>query len=289
MIKKILYLVNFSLLVFVTKFSFAQVTLQGVVMDTNEKPIPYANIVVATKKLGTFSDEAGRFELKTTHLEGATVVAFSCLGFKTEERSVKQLLDGGSKIMLKEKEKRLDEVVLQVRKLKTYKKGKTRFKNTDLIRYGSSFREAAWNQPGHELGMKFSLGSSKTSHLKEVAFYIKRNAFKYAVVRLNIYSLKQGKPMKKLSNVIVKLKDHFTGWKTVALSELGLRVKEDVVLSIEFLNGSPKCYENPGGCGLFLSYYPTWFSPPMYSKAGVNSSWEVAKGRSLTMTLSYKQ
>lgn len=94
------------------------------VMDTNGKPIPYANIVVTTKKLGTFSDETGRFELKTTHLEGTTVVAFSCLGFKTEERSVKQLLDGGSKIMLKEKEKRLDEVVLQVRKLKTYKKGK---------------------------------------------------------------------------------------------------------------------------------------------------------------------
>lgn len=272
--------------------SYSQETfISGYVMDEEQKPIAYTNIVASNKKGGTFSDENGKFSLKLSDILDSDIIEFSCLGYKTVQISVKDFKKKNSKVTLIATIEKLDEVVIMTKKLKTYVRGKTRT-NTNLIRFSSSFRKSVWNEPGHELGRKFSLGTRKISYLKEFSFYIKENRFENTILELNIYNIKDNRPFENLnsSSIVLNIDDKFIGWKTIDLTDFDIQVKEDIIITVEYIKASPACYETPGFCGFYLSYiYPTIATPPMYKRDGINDEWIIRRGESLTMTLTYQR
>lgn len=272
--------------------SYSQETfISGYVMDEKQKPIAYTNIVASHKKGGTFSDENGIFSLKLIEILDSDVIEFSCLGYKTVQISVKDFKKENSKVTLIATIEKLDEVVIKTKKLKTYVNGKTRT-NTNLIRFLSSYRKSVWNEPGHEMGRRFSLGTRKTSYLKNFSFYIKENRFENTILELNIYNIKDNRPFENLnsSSIILNIHDKFIGWKTIDLTDFDIQVKEDVIITVEYIKASPVCYDTPGSCGLYLSYiHPTIATPPMYERDGINDEWQIRRGESLAMTLTYQR
>ena len=275
-----------------TFFSKAQESkIAGEVVDHKNKPIPYANIILRKYKAGAFSDESGKFELNVSELMDDDLLEISCIGYAPVQLIVKEFKNQNKRIVLKENVQSLKEVVVNAKKLKTFTRGKTRT-NTNLIRYGSSFREEEWNEPGHEMGRRFRLGTKKISYLRELSFFIKENSFDQALLGIHIYTVKDKKPDRHLntSNLVVSADNRFTGWKTIDLRDYDIRVQEDIIVTIEFIRASPFCYYWKGHCGLYLTYiYPTISTPPMYSKDGFGDEWEIRKGESLAMILTYQQ
>ena len=135
---------------------FSQETfIYGIVIDKEQQPIAYSNLVALNKKVGTFSDENGKFNFKLGDLLDSDIIEFSCLGYITKQILVKELKNGNAKISLIEAVEKLDEVVLNTKKLKIYVKGKTRTNTIDMMRFSSSFRETVWNEPVHEKKVNF--------------------------------------------------------------------------------------------------------------------------------------
>ncbi|SNR81043.1 DUF5686 and carboxypeptidase-like regulatory domain-containing protein [Lutibacter flavus] len=98
--------------------SFAQVKISGVVLDVQNKTIPFANIVFAGSTEGTVSDENGKFYLESDKTYSEIEVSF--LGFETKTITIKSR-DFNLAIILQESADQLDEVFIYSGKVK--KKG----------------------------------------------------------------------------------------------------------------------------------------------------------------------
>ncbi|MBF6641455.1 carboxypeptidase-like regulatory domain-containing protein [Flavobacterium sp. J49] len=96
---------------FFALFSFLSLSAQtkGIVVDENNKPIPYVNIWVENENIGTTSDENGAFIMNIS--EDKTLV-FSSVGFEVKKTTVKD----GEKVILVTAIYNLREVVISKRK-----------------------------------------------------------------------------------------------------------------------------------------------------------------------------
>ena len=84
---------------------FAQT--KGIVVDQNNKPIPYVNIWVENENIGTTSEENGTFEINTT--DKNKILVFSAVGFETKKIS----MDLSQKVEMKRLIYELNEVVIE--------------------------------------------------------------------------------------------------------------------------------------------------------------------------------
>lgn len=90
--------------------SFSQVKVSGKVVDTNNLPVPYANVFFPDSTIGTITDEDGRFyiEDETTHPK----LNISFLGYEPQTINVKQGANYKLVITLQEVTSALGEVVI---------------------------------------------------------------------------------------------------------------------------------------------------------------------------------
>ena len=98
----------FFLLLFV-QIIWAQTKVSGVVIDQNQAPVSFANVIFKGSTIGTVSDENGKFYLESEKTYNTIEVSF--LGFKTKQVPVKQR-DFNLKIVLEESAAVLSEVKL---------------------------------------------------------------------------------------------------------------------------------------------------------------------------------
>ncbi|MFA5418301.1 MAG: carboxypeptidase-like regulatory domain-containing protein [Bacteroidales bacterium] len=90
--KKSALLLLLPLLAMITATGQNPANLRGVVYDekTNE-PLPYANIIVLHKYIGTVSNESGDFYLKRSGLEDTDTISFQYIGYQTKKYIVGDL------------------------------------------------------------------------------------------------------------------------------------------------------------------------------------------------------
>ncbi len=92
-------------------FLFAQTTISGVVIDSNnEEPIPGVNVKVIGKSIGAATDFDGKFSLKVSH-DVPFTVEFTYVGFNRQTFEVKRNNEYIS-IVMDESHTNLDEVVV---------------------------------------------------------------------------------------------------------------------------------------------------------------------------------
>lgn len=108
----------FILILLFTITSGAQVKIGGIVVDTFNNPIPYANVVFIGSSIGTITNEHGKFYIECN--KNINDVEFSFIGFEKKRIKVKNK-DLNLVITLEEKSNQLREVVLYGGKTK--KKG----------------------------------------------------------------------------------------------------------------------------------------------------------------------
>jgi len=135
---------------------------------------------------------------------------------------------------------------------------------------------------GAAIGRRFNI--KKTSQLSAFKFYVGANNFDTIRFRVNIYTIKNGRPNQLLNqaDIITTLIDHKKGWATVDLSDYPLFIKDDIIVAVEWIEHSKK--------GRFLQLPLTMpaFGTHFY-KYGSQDKWKRFRGMSTAMVLTVKQ
>ncbi len=181
--------------------SFSQNLAKGIIRNSeNHKIIPYVNIGISKKNIGTISNEEGKFELEIPlDLENDTIT-FSSIGYKSKSIPVKLLLTNLKLrpfIELLPEIIELKEVVVKNKALKEKiignksKSKAKRFSNAQL---------------GEEIGIKIEIKSSPT-YIKKFHTNIVLNEGQGMKFRMNFYNIKNELPNKKIvkDNIIFKI------------------------------------------------------------------------------------
>lgn len=277
--------VLFSCFAFSSFVLSQELEIKGTVTDSLNVPIEYANIGVLNKPNGTVSNLEGKFSLVIENTGIEDTIRVSCLGYKSEDILFRDLIKNPMKldVKLQRQVEQLNEVVITSQKLKTYSEGKLKTKTSQQVIFAMPEQE---NQNlGSEVGRRFNLGDETPSHLTEFKFFIKDNNFESVKFRINIYAIEEGKPSKKINteNIFASAGKDFTDWIIVDLSPFGIIVKEDIIVSVEWIEHS----EN--GDTLNLPIIIPSFSSTHYYKLGSQNAWEKYGNMSSSMNLTYEQ
>lgn len=106
--------ISIIMILLFTVNSWSQIKIGGIVVDENNKPLPFVNVVFTNSTIGTITNENGNFYLECK--KEIYEVEFSFIGFEKKKIQVKNR-DLNLRIVLKEQSNQLREVVLYTGKM----------------------------------------------------------------------------------------------------------------------------------------------------------------------------
>lgn len=208
----------------------------GITVDAiTNQPLPYVNIGILNKGIGTVSNVNGKFMLKISKEEHwAETIQFSSIGYETFSMLVRDLaFDKKSfpKVEMKAKIERLDGVVLTNKgRLKPF---------PEIVGYETDTREKIgfWNKElalGGELATKILVKKGPRKLLRLSITVIQKTADS-VLVRINIYNGQSKLPQTNLlkDNILYTVKD--VGVVNVDLEPYAIEVEDNFILSIELV------------------------------------------------------
>jgi len=170
---------------FYTLSIFAQNFAEGIIKDIEtDEPIPYVNIGIVKKNLGTVSDLNGKFEFETQSNVFNDTIRLSSIGYKSKAilfRDFLKMLKTNSEIFLFPDVTALNEVVITAKKLKEKVIGNKSKSKT--VRIG--FQKIAL---GQEIGTKIKIKNNPT-YIKSFHTNIAANSNESLNYRLNFYNM----------------------------------------------------------------------------------------------------
>lgn len=264
--------------------AFSQQKITGIITDSLNNPIAYANIGIASSSVGTVSDSNGNFSFEIQNYNPNDTLRISSLGFKTKDLFFKNITQNQNlDIKLAEEVTILEELKLLTGNLKLHTEGKTKTDTKNHVIFANS--KMANLNLGTEIGRRFDLGSKNPSLLTEFKFYIKENNFESNQFKINIYSIKSNKPNQLLNteNIYISTTKDYVGWININLEDYNIIVQEDVIISVQWIKHS-----NDGNTLNLPVILPSLGSTHYY-KFGSQNTWEKYGKVSSAMVLSYKQ
>jgi len=197
-------------------------------------PIPYANIGILNRDVGTVSDIKGVFRLELNDKYENDTIYISCIGyekksyliadFRKEARTTGKIL-----IELVPRIYQLDEVVIKPVNLKTYTLGNYCDSNSC---YGNTFHS---QKLGNELGIKINLPENTVRGLiKNLRFYVGEFTFNKFTLRLNVYDIKNGLPSENILNEQIFIEISSPGEYVIELKQYNIRVSDEFFISLEY-------------------------------------------------------
>lgn len=193
--------------------------------------LPYVNIGILEKNIGTASDEQGRFALDLPREHQQETLTFSAVGYEelsvpvAELRSMQPLV-----IKLQEKEMQLQEVVVRSRKLRVRRLGVT------------GRLSVVWGQPeqkeGHDIYefANFINVKGRETELLSAHFYLTSSKLDSALFRINLYKDRGGFPGERLvEKSIVQRLSAKEGWVSINLESFSVYTDDNFFLGIEYL------------------------------------------------------
>lgn len=208
--------------------------LKGVIRDSKSNlPLPYVNIGILNKDVGTASNTKGEFELPILESNANDTLKVSMIGYEPSVIYLKDVLEKQKltlNIQLQEKTNELREVVITENKLTTKILGN----KTDSKFFGGKF---ASGDLGSEIVIKIRIKDTPT-YLDTFSFNISYNEGDTATFRVNVYEIEGGVPGKNVlsDNIIVKVNGE-TGKIDIDLSEYNTIVTDDFFIGLEWVEG----------------------------------------------------
>ena len=260
----------FSLLFLISNLVWGQAFLMGKVQQTDNQAIPFVNIGIKGKNLGTTSDLEGNFKFALNSTIMNDTLTFSCVGFQSVLLPISSLQpDKVNVIVLSEKIKELNEVVVTTKKMRIKKVGT---KSYNPLVWGSV--ESTDTRDILEVGKTIKV--KKPSEVLKASIYLRGVNIDTATFRVNFYKIQDDLPADRLieQNILVrqKIKD---GWLHIDLSPYQIYVKEDFFVSLEFL---PQAQTEK-----ISFYYGATMAGSSLSRTVSLGSWEKFVGASLSM------
>jgi hypothetical protein len=224
-------LVSFWLL---TTTAAAQIFNGTITNAATHAALPYVNIGVVGKDLGTVSTEQGKYQLAFREALANDTVRISSVGYQTRRLTLRTLL-AQPNITLTPESVSLQEVQVQ---------GKSLFKRNITLGSTGNSEDATLNLKtkdlGAEMGTVISLKHQPT-RLLTANFNVAYNKIGPLTLRVNLYRLdKKGRPTetKLLNHDLITTSEVIKGTITVDLTKERLVVDEDFFLAVEWIKNS---------------------------------------------------
>ncbi len=253
--------------------------LQGTIADDKGIGIPYVNIGISGKAVGTVSTEHGKFELTIPADYSRDSLRISSVGFEASVIAIDTLVKSNKlsniTFILRRSFVALPEITVSSNPLKHKVIGnETRSK---FLSGGFSSSDL-----GSEAGTRMKIKRSPT-FLDSVSFHLSYNKMDSLKVRVNIYDLSTGDPGINLlpENVIIKLGNRRTGMVNIDLRKYRLRLKDDILVALELVEAA-----GDARSGVFLS--SSVLGAPTYYRETSQAKWKKYKTLSLGINCSVR-
>ncbi|MDC3259376.1 carboxypeptidase-like regulatory domain-containing protein [Flavobacteriaceae bacterium] len=241
----------------------AQTFVIGQVIDAATKePLPYVNIGLLNKNIGTVSDDTGYFELEAnTEQNSRDTLRFSMIGFETKSYTLNDFINQNEiEVYLTEKSTALDEVILSSKR-KNYQTKILGNKTTSKALY-AAFTS---NKLGNEMG--FIVRARKHPMiLKKFNISLVENDYGPIKFRLNLYDVLNGLPNKTLlkDNIFIETEES-SGIVSLDLTPYEIILDQDFFIAIEWIEdlGPGKLYFSGG-----------FFGAPLFAREVSQGTWE---------------
>ena len=222
--------------------------ISGVIIDSKSKaPLPYVNIGILNKEVGTVTDISGEFMLQLEDDLLKDTIRVSMIGYKPI------MLVAGEKVRHNEYcqielDEKIDELKEIVVTAKAYKE-KTLGNKTISKFLSTGF---GYDQLGAEMGIKVNIKKQPT-YVDAFSFSISYNRLSAkSIFRLNFYTIKKGKPAENIlkENILVPLAPKETGVKRIDLGIYNIILTEDVFVTLEWVDNEG---QNDKGEAIYFS------------------------------------
>ena len=219
----------------------AQDVYKGVVLDeVTQQPIPYVNIGIVDKGIGTVSDEEGIFylSLASDKITEEAILQFSSLGYQKIEMSVsnsRYVLNEFPNIKMRPATIELNEVVVSDTDLVPIT-DYVGYQNTDEGSFGY------WKDVdalGGELATRI-VANKTPRKLESLAFEVLQNSSDSLLLRVNVYDIKKNQylPNENLNrsneNILFTLRKSDLTAK-IDLAPYNISVEDDFFISLELV------------------------------------------------------
>lgn len=217
-------------------------SINGKIVDSNNnQALPYINIGIIGKGIGTVSDIDGKFTINLHDSLNSETLKFSCIGYKSQSFIVKEFkkkLNNNSIIIsLEPNTFTLSQVVVKPKVLKTKVLGNKNNNKSAMAGFKS-------NDLGSEMGTIMKIKKTPT-HIENVNFNIAKNEIENLKFRVNIYSMKNGQPDSTLLKEPIYVTTSITsGTLSVDMKKHNIWVDTDFLVSLEWIEdyGPNKLY-----------------------------------------------
>jgi len=236
-------------------------TLKGTLKDADTgEALPYVNIGVLNKNIGTVSGDDGSFTLTVPTGHSADTLRISTLGYANRDitvASAEKQFAANPVIKLTPQAIQLQQVVVSNKTPKEKVLGnKTDSKNVSV-----GFTS---NVLGNEIGMIMKLKKSP-SQLKTFTASLASDNNPKAKLRLNFYTVKKGRPDALINTQNIIVTAPATGSKIVVdLLPYNIMAEDDVFVSLEWLESFPQG----------LKFSAALLATPMMARSTSQGTWE---------------
>lgn len=215
--------------------------IQGRIIEKlSDIPLAYVNIGIVGKGVGTVSDTKGMFTLSIPASLQDETLRVSMIGYKSREFKVSEFIakiNNDYNIFLEPDATLIEEIAIVDSKMRSYTKGNKSKTQNFTVGFES-------DTLGNEFATKIKIRKRRTI-LKDVRISIVENTFDTLKFRLNIYSVKNGKPGELLNkkNIIIQTTKKDSEVLTVDLTPYNVTVKRNFFVSLEWI-------ENPANAAV---------------------------------------
>lgn len=276
----LLLLISIFVFLFTSSATFGQnLSIKGTVKSAEQqKAIPYVNIGIKKKNLGTAAKPDGTFTFNLKEENRFDTLTFSAIGYEELSLPISTILAGSmTTFELTEKTTALREVVVNSKAPRIKKFGTT---SRNPFLYGSA--ETVHSEDVSELGKYINL-NNKASEILSATVYLRSIKRDSASFRINLYKNVAGMPGERLiEKSIIKRLPLTQGWVTIPLEQYGLVVEEDFFMGIEYL---PE-YSNHE---TYIFIYGAALGGSVYSRKASLGDWEKGVGGRLAAYVTVRQ
>lgn len=272
------FLFLFAFLLFIPVLS-AQYILQGRIIDAlTKEPLPFVNVGVLKKEIGTVSNEDGFFFLEVPDVFAKETLRFSMIGFDERDFQVTDLeaiLLSNNTLVLAEQTTFLEEVVLTAeKKWDTRVSGNATTSKLLITGFTS-------NQLGNEIAL-FVKVKKTPAYIEGIQFSVVENIYPEVRFRVNVYSSEYRFPDENIlkENIFVTL-NQSEGIISVDLKEYDILIDDDVFISLEWID------EDLGSEGLWFS--AGVFGKSIYARSTSQAEWKKQRGLSLGISVTLRE
>ncbi len=220
----------------------------GLILDkkTNQ-PLPYVNIGILNREIGTVSNSNGKFSLELKEEFKNDTIRISSISFKPVEILIRNIIQKTEPTIYKLEEdiSELNEVVITAKSFKKRTLGNTT--ESKFVSTGFSY-----DQLGAEMGVKINIRKNPTI-VDAFNFNIPYNRLSAkSVFRLNFYSINKRKPGVNLlkDNILFTIEPKQKGNVTIDLKPYDIVLTDDVIVTLEWVESKGK---NNKGEAIFFS------------------------------------